>query len=125
MVGVVRTKAQFFLNQLRCEKEGISKGTRNENDKHTKTVDPKKAASPLPLLEHITLCKPCGSATVMCFASDVMVRPRIWRGQPTSNILLQLVTCKVDSAYTSQNDDIVGVRTFHLVDFHCYLLHHN
>jgi len=88
-------------------------------------MDPKKAASPLPLLEHIALCKPRGSATVMRLASDVVVRPRIWRGQPTSNILLQLVTYKVDSAYTSQNDDIVGLRTFHLVDFHCYLLHHN
>jgi hypothetical protein len=86
-------------------------------------MDPKKAASPLPFLEHIALCKPCGSATVMRFASDVVVRPRIWRRQPTSNILLQLVTYKVDSAYTSQNDDIVGLRTFHLVDFHCYLLH--
>jgi hypothetical protein len=88
-------------------------------------MDPKKAAFPLPFLEHIALCKPRGSATVMRFASDVVIRPRIWGGQPTSDILLQLVTCKVDSAYTSQNDDIVGVRTFDLVDFHCYLLHHN
>jgi len=72
--------------------EGISRGTRNENDKHTKAMDPKKAASSLPLLEHIALCKPLGSATVMRFAGDVVVRPRIWRGQPTSNILLQLVT---------------------------------
>jgi hypothetical protein len=72
--------------------EGISKGTRNENDKHTKTMDPKKAAGPLPLLEHIALCKPSGSAIVMRFAGDVMVRPWIWRGQPSSNVLLQLVT---------------------------------
>jgi hypothetical protein len=55
-------------------------------------MDPKKAASSLPLLEHIALCKPLGSATVMGFAGDVVVRPRIWRGQPSSNILLQLVT---------------------------------
>jgi hypothetical protein len=88
-------------------------------------MDPKKAASPLPLIQHIALCKPRGSATVMRFAGDVVVRPWIWRGQPTSNILLQMATCKVDSAYTSQNDDIVGLRTFHLFDFHCHLLHHN
>jgi hypothetical protein len=88
-------------------------------------MDPKKAASPLPLLEHIALCEPCGSATVMGLAGDVVVRPWIWRGQPSSNVLLQHVTYKAASADTSQNDDFVGLRTFHLVDFHCHLLHHN
>ena len=81
-------------------------------------MDPKKAASPLPLLEHVALCKPRGSATVMRFAGDVVVRPWIWRGQPSSNDLLQLVTYKAASADTSQNDDFVGLRTFHLVYLH-------
>jgi hypothetical protein len=73
---------------------GISSSKSNENEKHTKALDPKKVTSLLPLFEHVALRKPRGSATVVHFAGDIMVCPRIWCRQPLSELLLQLVACK-------------------------------
>jgi hypothetical protein len=86
-------------------------------------MDPKKITGPLPLPEQVTLREPCGSATVMHFASGVVVRPWIWCGQPTSNVLLQLVTYKVDSDYLSTNGKSGGLQTFNLINLHCGFLH--
>jgi hypothetical protein len=72
-----------------------------ENCIRTKAMDPKKAARLLPLFEHESMGKPRGSATVMRIASNVVVCPRIWHGQPMSKPLLQPVSCqrKVASDY--------------------------
>jgi hypothetical protein len=59
---------------------GISSCSRNENCTRTKAMDPKQATNPLPLFEYVTMRKPCGSATVTRFASNIVVHPRIWRG---------------------------------------------
>jgi hypothetical protein len=74
---------------------GIGSGKSDENDEHTKALDPKKAPSPLPLFEHVTSRKPCGSATVTRFASDIVICPWIWCRQPMSRLLLHPVTCKL------------------------------
>jgi hypothetical protein len=50
-------------------------------------------------LKDIALHKPEGSTFVVDVASNVVICARIWRGQPTSNILLQLVTCEAASTY--------------------------
>jgi hypothetical protein len=102
---------------------GISSSKSNENDKRTKALDPKKVTSLLPLFEHDALRKPRGGATVVHFASDIMVCPRIWCRQPLSRLLLQLVACKVHSGYTSQSGNVGELRTSHLVDIYCYILH--
>jgi hypothetical protein len=62
-------------------------------------MDPKKAARLPPLFEHESMGKPRGSAIEMRIASNVVVCPRIWRGQPMSKPLLQPVSCKVASDY--------------------------
>jgi len=41
---------------------------------------PKKTASRIPLLKLIALSKPLGGASVMRFASDVVIYPWIWCG---------------------------------------------
>ena len=69
--------------------------------------------------------KPGGSATVMGFAGKIVIRPRVWWRQPTSKLLLQLVAYKVVSSYKPRNRNVSSPRTFHLIDFHCYVLHND
>jgi hypothetical protein len=63
----------------------------------------------------------------MGVASIIMIRPGIWRRQLTSKVLVQLPVrvYKVASTNTSMKGDIGWLRTFHLVDIRCYLLHEN
>jgi hypothetical protein len=86
-------------------------------------MDPQKATSRFPIPKEVTLSKPRGSTRVMYVASEVMIRPWIWCGQPTSNVLLQLVTYKVDSDYLSTNGKSGGLQTFNLINLHCGFLH--
>ena len=50
-------------------------------------------------------------------ASNVVIFARIWRGQPISNVLSQLVTCKTDSIQV-RNRDMKLLRTFYLAHVH-------
>jgi hypothetical protein len=63
-------------------------------------MDPHKRTLRFPFFEKIALRKPRGRAMMMRFASNILIYPRIWDGQPTANILLKLITYKVVSAST-------------------------
>jgi hypothetical protein len=59
----------------------------------------------------------------MGLASNIMIRPGVWRRQPTSKVLVQLGVYMVASTDASLKGDAGGLRTFYLVDFRCYPLH--
>jgi hypothetical protein len=58
----------------------------------TFTLYPQKGTRCLPFLEGVTLDKPGGSSFVVSCACDVVVCRWIGRGEPDSNISLQLIT---------------------------------
>ena len=61
---------------------------KREDDSRTKAMDPKQATRGFPFPENVALSKPLGSATEMCIASDVVIRPWIRCRQPTPNVVL-------------------------------------
>src|SRR5579863_8513265 len=89
-------------NILKC----ISRGKRWEGGTRTETVDPQERTCRFPLRERLALGHPRSSATVVGFASNIMIRPGVWRRQPTLKLLLYLVAYKIVSADTSQDGDI-------------------
>ena len=59
----------------------------------TLSMDPQKGSLCVPLSEDALLEEPRGSSILMDFASNVVVFRRIWRAEPISGFLLQLVPC--------------------------------
>jgi hypothetical protein len=60
-------------------------------------MDPQERSICLPFLENAVLRKPCSRPVVVISPRYVVVCRRVWRGEPTSDILLELVTCKAPS----------------------------
>ena len=63
-------------------------------------MNPHERTSRFPYFENVALRKPCGGTIVMRFASNILIYPWIWGGQPTGILLLHLITYKVVSVYT-------------------------
>jgi hypothetical protein len=59
-----------------------------EDDPRTKAMYPQKTTRGFPFPINVALSKPIGGAIVMRVASDVVIRPWIWRRQPTPNVVL-------------------------------------
>ena len=76
-----------------------------------------------PVFDAVALRKPSGRAMMMRFPGDVVVYPRIWGGQPTASLFLQLVTYGLVSAHIPRNVNIIRLRTFELVYFNSQLLY--
>ena len=75
-------------------------------------MDPHERTRRPPIIDGIALRKPRCSATVMCLAGNIVVYPRVWGGQPTAKLLLELVIYVVVSIYTPRNGNIKRLRTF-------------
>jgi hypothetical protein len=86
-------------------------------------MDPHKRTLRFPFFENVALGKPRGRTAMMRFASNILVYPRICGRQPTAKVLVRFVTYEVVSASAHRIGNIGGSRTFHLVNFNCYLLH--
>ena len=71
--------------------ETISSWKGQEVDRRTQAIHPQKGSSRFPLLERVALRKPCRSTRVLGFASGIEVRPWIWRRQPMSELVSDLV----------------------------------
>ena len=56
-------------------------------------MDPQQGALRVPLSKDASLQEPRGSSILMDFTRSIVVWRRIWRGEPTSGLLLQLITC--------------------------------
>jgi hypothetical protein len=77
-------------------------------------VNPKKRIRPrhLPFGEGLALNEPCGSLAVSRFARDVVIFPWIGRREPTSNMLLQLITCQTISGLSFDGGNVKKEQTF-------------
>ena len=60
-------------------------------------MDPQERSLCLPFLENAVLRKPCSRPVMVVSPRYVVVCRRVWRGESTSNIPLELVTCKAPS----------------------------
>ena len=56
-------------------------------------MDPQQGPLRIPLSEDIPSEEPLGGSILMDLTCNVVVWRRIWRGEPTSGLLLQLVPC--------------------------------
>jgi hypothetical protein len=86
-------------------------------------MNPHQRTRRFPILHGVALRKPRRRATVMQFASHIVIYPRIWGRQPTAMVLLASVTYEVISAYMPRNGNIKRPQTFDLVYFNCQFLH--
>ena len=86
-------------------------------------MDPHERTRRFPITHSVTLRKPRGRAMVMRFAGKILVYPWIWGRQPTTKVLLALVTYKLISAFMPPNSNIDRLRTFELVDLVYQFLH--
>jgi hypothetical protein len=64
-----------------------------EQEKHTFAVDPQESAIGLPFGEDTAFKEPPGGSPVMNVACDVVIDGGIWRGNPSSKAISQLVPC--------------------------------
>ena len=62
-------------------------------------MDPHERTRRFPFIHSVALREPRGRAMVMRFTGKILVYPRIWGGQPTTKVLLALVTYEVVSAF--------------------------
>jgi hypothetical protein len=86
-------------------------------------MDPHERTRRLPIIHDVALRKPRGRATVMHFADRIVINPWIWGRQPTTKVLLALVTYQGVSAYMPRNDNFKKIRTSQLIHFDCPFLH--
>jgi hypothetical protein len=63
----------------------------------TFSVDPEEGTFSRcsPFRELVTIDEPRPSFSVPRIESEVVIFPRVWRGEPSSNIFQQLLTCKM------------------------------
>jgi hypothetical protein len=80
----------------------------------TFTMDPEQGPPLFPVFED-ALGKPGGCSTVMTCLCNVVIFRWIWRFEPTSDLLLQLLPCHTDSASKHTTREITDKQTFHLV----------
>jgi len=59
-----------------------------EYGSRTKAMDPEQTTRGFPFPKNVALSKPLGGATMMCVASNIVIRPWIRRRQPTPNLVL-------------------------------------
>ena len=57
-------------------------------------MDPQQGTGHFPILEGTTFNKPCRGAFMVRGARSVLVYGRVWRTEPLSKVLSQLVPCK-------------------------------
>ena len=65
--------------------------------KHTFSINPQEGPARFPFCYCPALEKPCCGSTTSRFRNKVLVRRRVWRGEPMLHLLLQLVAYKIPS----------------------------
>ena len=65
--------------------------------RRTLSMDPQERTLCVPFLKSVALDEPFCGSTVMSSKGNIVVLGWIWRGEPTSHVLLQLVTCETRS----------------------------
>ena len=60
-------------------------------------MDPQQRAFGAPIGEDPALEEPQSSSSLINLTRDVIILGRIWGGNPISGVLLQMVTCQIDS----------------------------
>jgi hypothetical protein len=89
----------------------------------TFSVDPKEGtwSRQFPFRECITLNEPICGPVVPRSAGNVVIFPWIRRGEPASNVILQLIACQIISEIHITSST-VEIPTFQLVDVACQFM---
>jgi len=101
MTGTTR---HFFQIPLSLIGEWSTEHTKDKKrDAPTFTMDPQEGTGRSPILKFASLGVPGRSSDVACKTKIVMGCRGVGGSEPTSNFLLQTVTCMTDSATTGAN----------------------
>ena len=96
------TIISFCLTPLWYRPPGaISMCEKKVGEKHTFTMNPKERPRRCPFFITVALNEPWCSSLEVVSAGNIVIDWRIWGGEPTSNIYLELVPWELRSASTT------------------------